>query len=126
MNLIALLRGARAAIRAPRWLAGPSLISLTEAAPAPVPGAGVDPESLRAARRTLRLLARIPGGGWRSTCLYRSVAEVLLRREAGEDARLRLGARRQGEAIGAHAWVESAGVPVGTDATNARHFAALR
>jgi hypothetical protein len=122
----AAVRGIGAALRVPRWL-GPRLDRLTAVAgPRSATAGAADPGSIRAAHLTLRLLARVPGGAWRSSCLYRSVAEVLLRRAAGEDAWLRLGARRDGEAIGAHAWVESPrGVPVGRDAANAARFTPL-
>jgi hypothetical protein len=68
--------------------------------------------AIRAAHRTLRYLARIPGSRWRNTCLYRSVAECVLLREHGIAARLCLGVEHQdGQAtgVGAHAWVESPG-----------------
>lgn len=126
MKFGALMDGAVAALRAPDWLAGARLATLTGSAPMISARTGtVDPDSIRVARRLLKALARVPGGRWRATCLYLGAAEVLLRRAAGEDARLRLGARRDGEGIGAHAWVESGGVPVGHEAGNAERFAAL-
>lgn len=66
--------------------------------------------AIKAAHRVLRLLARIPGGRWRNTCLYRSVAECLLLRAHGIDARLCIGVESQQGAtagVGAHAWVET-------------------
>ena len=123
MKLGAIVRGVGAAVRIPGQLDGAGLASLTEAVPGASDRKGADPESIGAARWTLRLLARVPGGRWRATCLYLSAVEVVLRRDAGEDARLRLGARREGEVIGAHAWVESDGVPVGREAANATRFA---
>lgn len=69
-----------------------------------------DPRSARrAARHTLRLLARLPLSPWRNTCLYRSIAECMILRRAGRSAVLELGVRREGEGpedIAAHAWVE--------------------
>lgn len=62
--------------------------------------------ALRAGGRTLRLLARLRIPGWRSTCLYRSALHCLLLRRAGRPAVMRIGARRGGDAIEAHAWVE--------------------
>jgi hypothetical protein len=60
--------------------------------------------------RVLRLLARIPGGPWRTTCLYRSVAECLALHRLGLPAVIRLGVRADDRGperdIMAHAWVE--------------------
>ena len=74
--------------------------------------------SLRYSRHALRLLAVLPGGRWRNTCLYRSAAECLLLRAYGAPARLCLGVRKGAEQTGdgdehvcdirAHAWVEVA------------------
>lgn len=74
--------------------------------------------SLRYSRHALRLLAALPGGRWRNTCLYRSAAECLLLRDFGAAARLCLGVRKNAEQTGegdehacdirAHAWVEVA------------------
>jgi len=122
-----LLRGAWAALRVPRWLAPdrlPLLLAIPELPPGP-PVAGPSAGSIRAARGILRRLERVPGGMWRGTCLYRSAAEVLLRRAAGEPARLQLGVQRAGEEIGAHAWVECDGRPVGPDAAEAARYAPL-
>jgi hypothetical protein len=66
--------------------------------------------AIRAAHRTLRYLARIPGSRWRNTCLYRSVAECVLLRAHGIAARLCIGVEPQDNSasgVGAHAWVES-------------------
>ena len=123
MRLGAVARGVAAAVRIPGRLDGAGLSALTAAIPGAVDRDVVAAASVDAARRTLRLLARIPGGRWRATCLYLSAVEVVLRRDAGEDARLVLGARRDGEGIGAHAWVESGGIPVGREAANATRFA---
>ena len=63
---------------------------------------------VRSAYLTLRLLARLQrlGAPWRSTCLTRSVAACLALRHAGVPAILGIGARRSGDSIVAHAWVE--------------------
>jgi hypothetical protein len=76
--------------------------------------------SLRYSRHALRLLAALPGGRWRNTCLYRSAAECLLFRGYGIPARLCLGVRRGAAETGggevhpcdirAHAWVEVSGL----------------
>jgi len=100
------------------------LLALPDIPPQSIPRAPT-PETIRAARGILRRLAYLPGGLWRATCLYRSAAEVLLRRDAGQPARLQLGARRNGEEIGAHAWVECDGVPVGPEAAEADRYVAL-
>lgn len=73
----------------------------------------------RVARRAVSGLGILPGP-WRSTCLYRSVAECIVLRCHGVPAYVRIGAqkdvgdRRQdthpGE-IGLHAWVETTGQP---------------
>lgn len=74
-------------------------------------GGKSDPDlAIRAAHRTLRYLARMPGNRWRNTCLYRSVAECVLLREHGIAARLCIGIEPQDHSasgVGAHAWVES-------------------
>jgi hypothetical protein len=122
-----LLRGAWAAFRAPRWLASdrlPHLLAVPDL-PAPHSTSEPSPDAIRAARGILRRLERVPGGLWRGTCLYRSAAEVLLRRAAGQPARLQLGVQQAGEEIGAHAWVECDGRPVGPDAAEAARFTAL-
>ena len=122
MRLRSAVAGGWAALRIPFWLRGDGLETLITA-PGPVrPGPAFDPDSVRAVRIVLRLLGRLSRGVWRDTCLFRSAAEVLLRRAAGERAILRLGARRADAAIGAHAWVESEGRPVGDDAVNANAF----
>lgn len=119
----AIVRGVAAAVGIPGRLDGAGLAALTTAAPRVTERTAVDAESVAVARWTLRLLSRVPGGRWRATCLYLSAVEVVLRRDAGEDARLMLGVRRDGEAIGAHAWVESGGIPVGRESANATRFA---
>lgn len=124
MTLGDLVVGGWAAIRAPYWLSGSRLEALLQA-PAPSEGRPVLEERIRAARGILRRLAMIPGAPWRATCLYRCAAEVLLRREAGQPARLQLGVRRTGEEVGAHAWVECDGRPVGTESADAARYSLL-
>lgn len=69
------------------------------------------PGARRVARFAIRLLARLPGGRWRNTCLYRSVAECLALRRLGVHARVCLGVGREEalRSISAHAWVEVVG-----------------
>jgi hypothetical protein len=125
VTIASALRGTWAALRVPHWLSGERLQSLTrDAGPQATRETG-DPDASAAARLTLRILGRLSAGYWRNTCLYRSAAEVLLRRERGGAAVLRLGVRQVGEGIGAHAWVEADGTPVGEDAENAGRFQAL-
>lgn len=123
-----LLRGAWAALRVPRWLDGDRLPLLLAVPELPDGRTVTEPsaETIRAARGILRRLERVPGGRWRGTCLYRSAAEVLLRRDAGQPARLQLGVQLAGQEVGAHAWVECEGRPVGPDAAEADRYTALR
>ncbi len=101
--------GALAAFRSARWIASPrfsDLLTLPAGASA-VPRA--EPvAALRAARRTLRVLARLPGGHWRTSCLYESVAECLVLRRWGVPAAVCIGVKRGADGkpgIEAHAWV---------------------
>lgn len=127
MTLGELVIGGWAALRTPLWLRTerlPVLLAIPTIDPRTVRGEP-SPGTIRAARGIVRRLGMLPGGIWRGTCLYRSAAEVLLRRAAGQPARLQIGARRSGEEIGAHAWVECDGVPVGADAGEAAFYTTL-
>lgn len=103
--------GIRAALDAPGWIRSPRLAGLL-ALPADAP-AVPRPEpagALRAARRALRVLSWLPGGRWRTSCLYESVAECLVLRRSGVPAAVCIGVKREGEGegdagIAAHAWV---------------------
>ena len=95
--------GVWAALRVPLWLHGRRWSSLMH--PLVEDGAGADPRAIRAALLTLRVLARVPGSPWRNTCLYRSIAECLVLREHGVDARLRIGVGAEAGGVVAHAWV---------------------
>lgn len=127
MTLGELVIGGWAALRAPLWLRSDRLPELLAVPPLDPRTVRSEPsvESIRAARGILRRLGKLPGGLWRGTCLYRSSAEVLIRRAAGQPAVLKIGARRGEEEIGAHAWVECDGVPVGPDAAEAVHYQTL-
>lgn len=86
------------------------------AAPAP---ATQRPPAHRAARAaaTLRALDRAAGcGPSRPSCLPRSLTLWWLLRRQGLPAELRIGVRREGDRLEAHAWVEQDGVVVGDHA----------
>ncbi len=101
--------GARSALATPGWIGSgrfSELLTLPGDAPQ-IPQR--EPEAaLRAARHTLRLLSRIPGGRWRSSCLHESVAECLVLRRSGVPAAVSIGVKRRADGspgIAAHAWV---------------------
>jgi hypothetical protein len=104
------LTGVGAALRAPLWirdgrwrgLLAPSADALTGRDPA---------RAVRAAHLALRILGRVPATPWRNTCLFRAVAECLVLREHGVDARLRIGVGTEGAEVIAHAWVVRGGQP---------------
>jgi hypothetical protein len=67
--------------------------------------------STRGALFVLRQLARVPGAGWRDTCLYRAIAECLVLRAFEFPAVVRLGVRGSAdETVAAHAWTECEGI----------------
>ena len=101
--------GVAAALSVPLWLRGgtPRLADLIRAT-GPLGKRGGDPtDALRAAHRTLRVLALTRLPWWRNTCLYRALADCLVLRRYGIPCRVELGVTRPGDttAIGAHAWV---------------------
>lgn len=107
----AVLAGVRAALESPRWIGGPRLSELLRE-PARVAGGGRVPRgAIGGAFLVLRVLGKLPGGHWRNTCLYRSVAECLVLRRYGIAATLRIGVR-SAEGIEAHAWVVRPDRPV--------------
>lgn len=100
----AALTGVGAALRAPLWIRDGRWRGLL--APSSDAPTGRDPApAVRAARLTLRILGRMPGTPWRNTCLFRAVAECLVLRAYGADARLRIGVGTEGAEVIAHAWV---------------------
>jgi hypothetical protein len=106
--MIAVAVGVWSAIRAPALLARgfDELTRLRGAATARRRAEA--PVALRAANRALRLLSRIPGGRWRTSCLYRSIAECAALRALGYDVCIAIAAGRDaasGDAVTAHAWV---------------------
>jgi hypothetical protein len=112
-SLRALRAGLLAAWRAPRAIDSGLAHLLT-----PVESAAL-PSSERDARRAayvahaaLVQLARLRPARWRSTCLYRSVAECLALRALGLPARVAIGVGNAASPAVtiAHAWVECDGV----------------
>jgi len=67
--------------------------------------------------------ARLPG---RPQCLTRAMVVCRMLRARGVDARLRIGARHEGERLEAHAWGEVDGLPLGHDGETAHRHAELR
>ncbi|HEY4131072.1 MAG TPA: lasso peptide biosynthesis B2 protein [Gemmatimonadaceae bacterium] len=102
--------GALAALRTPRVI-NSSLRSLIEpSSQASLSSHNAD-RPIRYALGALQLLSRIPGGYWRNTCLFQSVAECIVRRARGWPARVVIGVARDNSAVIAHSWVEVAGAP---------------
>lgn len=91
------------------------------AAPRRAPG----PADMVAAKR-LAQLAAIAGrhGLVAATCLRQALVVTTVLRRQGFDAQLQLGVHQDGEAFGAHAWVELAGVML--DVTEAVAYDTLR
>lgn len=109
--LRAVLLGTRSAWSSARWIEGAGLVVLSRGVE-DVDRATAGREQLAAAAtrwagRVLRVLARLPGGRWRATCLYRSVAACLVRRELELAHRLAFGVREDASlptGVAAHAW----------------------
>jgi hypothetical protein len=62
-------------------------------------------------------------GGWRSSCLQRSLVLWWLLRRQGDGADLRIGVRRLDGKLQAHAWVEDGGRVLNDDADATADFA---
>jgi hypothetical protein len=101
----AVLAGVRAALAAPRWIEGPRLSELLRPPSPSRAEARVPRGATGSALRLIGLLARLPGGRWRNTCLYRSVAECLVLRRYGIPAIVKIGVKGAEGDIEAHAWV---------------------
>ena len=121
----------RCALLAPRVIARdmPALLALAPPSSTHVDDAPA--RTLHATRRALALLGRLPGGHWRLTCLYVSVAECLALRAGGRVARVVLGVARStgrghGAEIAAHAWVECPAAGIAPNARDTGHFVPLR
>jgi hypothetical protein len=59
------------------------------------------------------------------TCLPRALVTTALLRNAGINASLRIGVRRDGEAVHAHAWTEVSGVPVDVSVMTSSGFSPI-
>ncbi len=99
---------------------------LDRAAPDRKPGAGERDDRAPSAAR----LARLVGAAARHhllpvACLERALVLQALLRRAGIDAELRIGVRREGGEIAAHAWVEQGGTPIGEPPSQVGRYAAL-
>lgn len=108
-KVAAVLVGATAALRVPWWIRGTRLEQLFRGSVGGRRRSGNVGLATRASRLALRVLARLPLGPWRNTCLYRSVAECLVLRAHAMPFRLLVGVKRGGAAnasIVAHAWVD--------------------
>lgn len=88
---------------------------LGRAVPTPKPSlAGAPPQPSDRPRRIARLVAMAAcRGPYRATCLRQSLALWWLLRRRGIPAELRIGVRKDGDALLAHAWVEQEGAPLG-------------
>lgn len=83
---------------------------------------GPDAESLRDAR-AVTIAARY--GVFRPLCLTRSIALQSMLRRRGIQATVRVGARRKGGRLEAHAWVELEGAVLGDSPEHVAGFAPL-
>lgn len=94
--------------------------ALTDLMRAPVPAGGVR-DAAAHARAVSRAARWVPG----ATCLVRAAALARWLRAHGAPAVLRIGVRREAQALRAHAWVELDGVALDEDAASLRGFALL-
>ncbi|GBD33051.1 hypothetical protein HRbin33_02030 [bacterium HR33] len=108
----AILLGLAAAAASPYWLTADRmtlLICCCSRTGGSRPEAAPAMRSIRVAMFALRLLARVPGGLWKNTCLYRAVTQCVVLRHYGFRCRVQIGVRRTGNAsqdtVSAHAWV---------------------
>lgn len=99
-----------------------------EAVPGPrpaqqVPAATAGAPLARAQRLGALVNLAARHGPWPATCLSRSLALQWLLRRRGIDGVLRIGVRKDGGLLDAHAWVEVDGLPVNDLADVARDYA---
>jgi hypothetical protein len=105
LRMVAAVVETPAALAGDRWRVLLQPPGFTDA----IPGSCI---STRGTERLLRVLSRLPGVPWRSTCLYRCVAVCILLRSWRVPAVIRIGVTG-GAATNAHAWVETpAGEPL--------------
>lgn len=107
----AALAVAWALVRLAPWSFTTKILTLSSR---PIHGDGRQPQHMArvtgVARRVGRVAGRLP---WASTCLMRALAGLLLLRRRGLRAgAIRLGVRRAGEGLAAHAWLLWGGVIV--------------
>jgi hypothetical protein len=88
---------------------------LQRGAASAAPDGGQPPAAAAAEVRRLDRLVRIAARRhlYPMTCLRRSLVLQWLLRRAGIPSELKLGVRREGQGISAHAWIEYQGEPVG-------------
>jgi hypothetical protein len=123
----------RALARAQAALLGAQLRVWTRPAgslvrPGPASPAGEpDPRDVERARSLARVVDRAASAGlFRPACLVRALAlHRLLVRDGIPGARIRLGVRRDGSGLAAHAWVEMDGAVLGDDGRRAPRFLSL-
>ncbi len=109
--------------REERWLLLEALVLLPAAKravrmgalrylPRPAPaGAAEGARAMEQAQRVARMVAAAARNGpWRTTCLEQSLVLLWLLNRRAIPARLRIGVRKQGEELEAHAWIESHGI----------------
>jgi hypothetical protein len=76
------------------------------------------------AQQLARLVAAAARWGpWRASCMVRSLTLQCLLKRHGLESRLRLGVRKAGKSLEAHAWVEHQGRPLNEPANVSQNFA---
>jgi len=84
------------------------------------------PEDAERARAIARVVGVVAGRGpVHATCLRRALLVSWILRREGIASALRIGVRREGDELLAHAWVEHDGVPLGEDDDPALRYAAF-
>ena len=106
--------GAGAALRSPRLIER-SLRTLLEPPELSRRSTTDSTRAIWVSQRMLRILAMLPGSYWRNTCLYRSVAECVVRRSHGSPARVVIGVGNTDDQVVAHSWVELLGASTTPD-----------
>jgi hypothetical protein len=109
------------------WIRRPGAL-VTPLADAPTRSSdGVDPEKLRAAERIARAVSRAARRGvFRPSCLVRAVAlHQMLQGRGLTGSSLRIGVRREGASLLAHAWVDYGGLVLGEEEWHVKRFEEL-